>query len=393
MKAVIAGGGIGGLAASIAFAVDGWDVEVIERAAVLQEIGAGLQISPNGMRVLDHLGVTPLIENSLYEPPVLEMRQGHRGRQIFQIDLKGYAQTRWGNRFIQIHRADLHGALQERARKLGVAIRPRSEVTGYIREGNGASVYINGQDRIYGDIVIGADGIKSAIRDQLAGPDRARFTGNVAWRITAPTSELEVETLPKGGCVWVGGGKHAVTTRIKAGDMINFVGIVKQAEWQEEGWTIKGTVEQALADFGDWDPALHSIISNASDLHRWALFDRPPLAKWSDGPVVLLGDAAHSMLPSMAQGAVQALEDAIILARMLRQHNTPEEAMLAYRDERFERTGKIVKRSAQNLELFHTSGVFAQFSKFAPVWLAGRMSQTLIHKQQDWIYGFDPLKG
>ena len=200
------------------------------------------------------------------------------------------------------------------------------------------------------------------------------------------------DDLPNGGCVWVGGGKHAVTTRIKAGETINFVGVVKQSNWQEEGWTIPGTQEEALADFGDWDPLLKEIITSATDLHRWALFDRPPLLKWSDGPVALLGDAAHPMLPSMAQGAVQALEDAVILARMLRNQSETDLAMLAYREARFDRTSRIVKRSADNLDLFHTEGKARQILRFAPAWIAGKLSQDLIHRQQDWIYGYNPLK-
>jgi salicylate hydroxylase len=392
MKAVIAGGGIGGLATSIALAMDGWKVEVVERAPVMQEVGSGLQISPNGMHVLDYLGITPLVEAAYFEPKTLEVRRGVRNHRVFKINLRGLAERRWGNKFIQIHRADLYAALQTRARALGVAIRPRSEVTGYIREGNGASVYVDGQDRIHGDIVVGADGIRSAIRAQLAGPDRARFTGNVAWRIILPVSEIDTHNLPEGGCVWIGGGKHAVTTRIKAGEVINFVGVVKRSNWQEEGWMIPGTQAEALADFGDWDPLLKDIITSASDLHRWALFDRPPLLKWSDGPVTLLGDAAHPMLPSMAQGAVQALEDAVILARMLQTHDDVQTAMQAYRDARFERTAKIVKRSADNLDLFHTEGKIRQFLRFAPPWIAGVLSEDLIHRRQDWIYGFNPLK-
>ena len=392
MKAVVAGGGIGGLSSAIALALDGWDVEVLERTPFSQEVGAGLQISPNGMGVLDHFGITPLIEDRLYEPDTLEIRVGGQNRQVFKIDLKDVASTRWGNRFIQIHRADLHSALQTHARDLGVQIRPRAEVTGYVREGDGVSAYINGQDRVHGEILVGADGIRSSIRAQLAGQDRARFTGNTAWRITVPISKLKKHDLPQGGCVWVGGGKHAVTTRIRGGDVVNFVGIVKQPDWQEEGWTIGGTKEQALADFGDWDPLLQDIILTASDLHRWALFDRPALASWSDGPVTLLGDAAHPMLPSMAQGAVQALEDAVILARCLRDADDNGAGMIEFFNQRSERTGRIVKRSSDNLALFHTQGALQQLVKFAPIWVAGKISQNLIHRQQDWIYGFDPLK-
>ena len=391
MKVVVAGGGIGGLAAAIALAQDGHSVEIIERSAQLQEVGAGIQISPNGMKVLDHLGITPLIEDNLFEPETLELRTG-KGLEIFKIDMKNVAQVRWGERFIQIHRADLHNAMRDRARSLGVSTRPRSQVTGYVREGEGAAVYIDGQDRVPGDLVIAADGIKSVIRSQMLGSDRARFTGNIAWRITTPIATLNGVDLPKGGCVWAGAARHAVTTRIKGGKVVNFVGIVEQDDWHEEGWTISGTVEQALADFGEWDPVLEKIITSADNLHRWALFDRPPLAKWSDGPVALLGDAAHAMLPSMAQGAVQALEDAVVLARCVHNTASVETALSKYFDARIARTSKISARSAANLSLFHKSGFVNQAMAWGPVWLAGKLSQNLIHRQQDWIYGFDPLQ-
>ena len=391
MKAVIAGGGIGGFAAAIALALDGHEVEIVERAAQLQEVGAGIQISPNGMHALDALGVTDLIEETLFEPETIELRSAN-GFEIFKINIKDAAQARWNNRFIQIHRADLHGALQLRARKLGVKIRPRSVVTGYVREGNGASLYVDGHDRIHGEIVVAADGIRSVLREQMHGNDRARFTGNVAWRITSPISTLEGVDLPQGGCVWAGAGRHAVTTRINSGKTVNFVGIVEQSDWQEEGWTISGTVEQALRDFGSWDSTLEKIIQSAGDLHRWALFDRPPLTAWNDGPVALLGDAAHPMLPSMAQGAVQALEDAVILARKIKENPRIEDGLSAYFKERIARTTRITKRSSDNLNLFHKRGLMNQMVSWGPVWIAGKMSENLIHKQQDWIYGYDPSK-
>ena len=181
MKAVIAGGGIGGLSAALALALKGWEVEVLEQAPELTEVGAGVQISPNGMRVLDALGVTPLIEESLFEPAAIEMRMGQSGRSIFRLQMKGYAERRWGARFIQIHRADLHEALKLRLGKVaGAVIRTGCTVTGYVQEKGGASVYVNKDERVFGDLVVGADGIHSVIRAQMLGPDRARFTGNDA---------------------------------------------------------------------------------------------------------------------------------------------------------------------------------------------------------------------
>lgn len=390
MKAVIVGGGIGGLAAAIALAQKDHAVVVLERAAELTEIGAGVQISPNGMRALDVLGITPLIEDTLFEPETIELRTGRKMHRIFELQMKGLAAQRWGGRFVQIHRADLHNALIYRAKELGVTLMLDARVTGYIREQDGASVYIAGQDRIWGNVVVGADGVHSAIRTQLAGADRARFTGNVAWRALVPIEAVVNHEIPSGGCVWAGTGKHAVTTRVRAGNLVNFVGIVEQDQWREEGWRIKGTSDQAKADFGTWDPMLHAIIDAAPTLYRWALFDRPPLATWSDGPVVLLGDAAHPMLPSMAQGAVQALEDAVVLARKLGELPDVARAVEAYFKARQPRTAEIQARSAANIKLFHTAGWMRQIMTWGPVWVASRLSENLIHRQQDSIYHYDP---
>ncbi|MFY0691248.1 MAG: FAD-dependent monooxygenase [Paracoccaceae bacterium] len=391
MKAVIAGGGIGGLAAALALALKGWEVEVLEQAPELAEVGAGVQISPNGMRVLDALGVTPLIEDSLFEPDAIEMRMGQGGRRIFRLPMKGYAARRWGARFVQIHRADLHEALKARLGKVaGAVIRTGCAVTGYVQEKGGASVYIDNGERVFGDLVVGADGIHSVIRAQMLGPDRARFTGNVAWRLTVPVSKLGGVTLPDGGCIWAGPGKHAVTTRIRGGSMANFVGIVEQDNWTEEGWKIPGEKTDALRDFGDWDPVLAAIIAAADQPYRWALHDRPPLIAWTEGPVALLGDAAHPMLPSMAQGAVQALEDAVVLAACLGEQPADiKRALAAYEAARKPRATAVQARSAANLRMFHHRSPLRQLLAYGPIWLAARLSTNFIHARQDWIYGVD----
>ena len=390
--AIVVGAGIGGLACALALLRLGWHVEVLEQAGEISEIGAGIQISPNGMRVLDDLGVTPVLEASLFEPEAIELRMSGSNRRIFRLPMKSVAIERWGGRYIQIHRADLQAALHRAVSATGGVVRTASRVTGYVREKDGASVYLDRDERQFAHLVVGADGIHSAIRAQLCGADRARFTGNVAWRITVPIAALGDQAPPPIGCIWAGEGKHAVTTRIKGGDVANFVGIVEQSDWQEEGWRIKGSTAQALADFGDWDPVLRRMIEASSDLHRWALFDRAPLARWHDGPVVLLGDAAHPMVPSMAQGAVQALEDAAVLARSLEAHGDVSMAAESYVNLRKPRVTAIQKRSLSNLNLFHKRGRLAQIAHYAPIWAAGKISPNLIHRQQDWIYGYDATK-
>lgn len=391
MKALIIGAGIGGLGAAIALAQKGIEVEVLEQAAHLGEVGAGIQISPNGMRALRALGVEEALEPVLFEPPTIEMRLGVSGREIFSLPMKGYAERRWGARFIQIHRADLHDVLRTRLEALcGDVIRLDAPVTGYALERGGVCAQLSHGAAVFGDVLIGADGVRSAIRTQLCGPDRPRFTGNVAWRITTPIAHLDAERLPDGGCIWVGAGKHAVTTRIRAGTVANFVGIVEQEGWEDEGWTIPGTKSQALADFGAWDPVLRQMIEGAGQLHRWALHDRAPFKTWCDGPVTVLGDAAHPMLPSMAQGAVAALEDAVVLARL---HVPGREAtpwLAEYAKARQARTAQIQARSRSNADLFHKQGFVAQALAWGPAFVAGRIAPGLIHQKQDWIYRYDP---
>lgn len=389
-RAVIVGGGIGGLAAGLALSLKGWEVEVLEQAAQFGEVGAGIQISPNGMKVLDALGVTPLIESSLFEPEAIELRIGRSGRRIFRLPMKNTASERWGNRFIQIHRADLHNALVEvlRARP-GTLLRTNAKVTGYVRERGGASVYLERGERVFGDLVVGADGIRSEIRAQIGGPDRARFTGNVAWRSVVPVAALGDNAPPPFGVIWAGRGKHVVTTRVRGGDFVNFVGVVEQDDWQEEGWSIPGTIEDAMRDFGDWQPCLKATLEASTDLFRWALFSRPPMATWCDGPVTVLGDAAHPMLPSMAQGAVQALEDAVLLAAFAEDHYDVSQAVAVYETIRKPRATKVQQRSVANLQMFHRHTALSQLATYGPMAVAARMSPNLIHRQQDWIYGYD----
>lgn len=391
MKAVIVGAGIGGLAAGLALVRAGWEVELLEQAPVIAEVGAGLQISPNGVRALQSLGVMDALAPSVFEPETISMAMGRSGRKIFSLPMKSYAQARWGAPFLQVHRADLQDALKTRlAAQANATIRTNAKATGYVRERGGASVYLERGARVFGNLVVGADGLHSVIRAQLAGADRARFTGNVAWRCTVPAEALGADAPPPSGCIWAGAGKHAVTTRIRGGDMVNFVGIVEQTDWQEESWSTTGTTAQALADFDGWVPQVTSVIEAAPTLNRWALFDRPALATWSDGPVTLLGDAAHPMLPSMAQGAVQALEDAVVLGGCLQAEADKLAALQRYFDLRIGRVTRVQRRSADNLALFHKAGGVSQFASYAPIWLASRLQPSLIHHRQDWIYGYDP---
>ena len=390
MKVVVVGGGIGGLGAAIACALRGCAVSVLERAEALTEVGAGLQISPNGWRVLQAMGVTPLLADTVFEPEAIEMRIGVTGRQVFRLPMRGYAQDRWGAPFMHVHRADLVTALTERLAMLASdAVRTGAAGRSYTPDG---TVQLEAGETLKADLVIGADGLHSVIRKQMLGPDAPRYTGNVAWRAVVPMDALGADAPPPTACVWVGDGRHAVTTRLRAGTLANFVGMVEQAEPAEEDWRSTGTAAEAAADFAGWHPTITRIIEQAGEMHRWALFDRAPLPRWHDGCVTLLGDAAHPMLPSMAQGAVQALEDAWCLAGLVTSATSIETSLAQYHALRIDRTARIQRGSAANARMFHHASPLGRLAVYGPMGIGARMVPELIHRRQDWVYRYDATR-
>ncbi|MEO0401661.1 MAG: FAD-dependent monooxygenase [Pseudomonadota bacterium] len=393
MKALIAGGGIGGLATAIALCLHGWEVRVFEQADALEEVGAGVQISPNGWRVLEALGMSHALQPFVFQPEAIEMRLGRSGRRVFHLPIKDTAQDRWGAPYMHVHRADLADALAARLRTLaGDVIRTGHRVARYTQTDAGASLHFEGQDTQTGDIVIAADGLHSVVRGQMHGADTPNYTGNVAWRAVVPMDALGDHAPPPTACVWAGDKRHAVTTRLRASTMANFVGMIEQAEPAPEGWRISGTRSDALAAFAGWDPVITGLIKAAPALNRWALFDRAPLPFWHEGRVALMGDAAHPMLPSMAQGAVQAIEDAWILAAALDAHADAEKAFEAYFNTRIARTSRIQKGSLANARLFHKGSALGQLAFYGPMAVGARLFPGIIHARQDWVYRYDATR-
>ncbi|WP_299295781.1 FAD-dependent monooxygenase [uncultured Tateyamaria sp.] len=391
MKAVVAGGGIGGLATAVALAMRGHTVEVYEQAPELTEIGAGLQISPNGWKVLQALGVADHLRATVFEPEAIEMRMGVSGRPVFRLPMKGYAETRWGAPFMHVHRADLVAALATRLRALApAAIHVGQTIAGYAQDARHAAICTKAGDQIEGDVVIGADGLHSVIRGQMLGPDQPTYTGNVAWRAVVPVDLLGADAPPPTACIWAGDRRHAVTTRLRGGTLANFVGMVEEPEPTAEGWQVTGTRQDAHAAFAGWHPTISALIEHAHVLNRWALFDRAPLPRWSDGRVVVTGDAAHPMLPSMAQGAVQALEDAWTLADVLdRAESDVAGALAQFYAKRIGRVSRIQAGSRANARLFHRASLAGRIAFYGPMAIGARLVPQLIHARQDWVYRYD----
>ena len=394
MKVLISGAGIGGLTAALCFLHQGAEVTVLERAPQLTEIGAGIQLPPNAMKVFEALGIAEAMAEIAFQPEALEARMGHSGLQLFNIPLSEASRARWGAPYLHIHRADYIAVLATALRaKSPDALRLDTQIVGYTHMAETVLAHLADGSSIEADVLIGADGIHSPVREAMLGQDAPVFTGNVAWRAVVPVNKLGDLAPRPTACVWMGAGKHCVTYKLRRGELANLVAVVERDDWakedRSEGWVKRGTRAEALADFADWHPTITQILTAADELYRWALFDREPLQKWVDGRVALLGDAAHPMLPFMAQGAAMAVEDAWVLAQQLMTHENVQDALLGYQDKRYARATHVQAQSRANAKTFHKRSTLAQLATYGPMWLAGRLAPNAIHARQDRLYGYD----
>jgi salicylate hydroxylase len=387
MKVVIAGGGIGGLCAGIALAKVGFDVDLIERAPALTDVGAGIQLSPNATKGLAGLGVLEAVAQVASAPQTLEMRIGRTGEKVFSIPIAQEARKRYGAPYLHVHRADLIEILSRAAKFAGVTVRLGARVSAYVRDVDGLRVGLDTGAIIPCDLLVGADGVRSTVRRQMLGEQEPRYTGAVAWRMTVPADVAP--DLPHAAIVWAGPGRHAVTYRIRRNELINFVGVVETDKWPGESWDQPGDPTELADDFGGWVPPIPDILASASNCFVWALFDRDPLPRWSEDRVVLLGDACHPMPPFQAQGAAMAIEDAIVLAKCLQVHGVSQASLTLYERIRKPRTTRVLASARANMGVFHRSNAITQAATYGPMKLADKLFPAFVRSRQDWIYGYD----
>ncbi len=385
-KILIAGAGIGGLAAASSLMKAGFDVEVYEQAPALAEVGAGIQLSANAMHVLRHLGLGDAISNVGVRPGAYVFRLHDTGEVIQRFPLSAEHERQHGAPYIQLHRADLHDLLAAKAREFKPNIVSLNhKVTGFTEDADGVTLHFADRSNARGDILIGADGLKSVVGHQIVGEIPATYTGDAAWRITVPVAELPPDFLEQVMSVFMGPGGHAVCYYLRGGELLNFVGIVETDEVSEESWTQKFPWEQLKADFAGWHPAIQTVIDKAdrNQCYRWSLFNHPAIRTWSTRRVTLLGDSAHATLPYLAQGAAMAIEDGAVLARALRQESDIAAALDLYQRNRVDRTARIVEQSTENRRLFHLPSEAAIRAEFS------RRNEG--EDRNKWLYSYNPL--
>jgi salicylate hydroxylase len=383
LRIAVVGGGIGGLATAGFLCRAGLEATVYEQAPMLTEVGAGLVVAPNAARLLRSLGVIGRFRD-LAAPLEIgwEFRRWQDGSVLFSQRLGADCERLYGEHTYTAHRADLltvlGAAVPQPALRLGarcVTVR---------RQPNHAELAFADGSAATADVVIGADGLHSVVRDAVLTTGPARFSGTCAYRCLVPADRAPAFALRPVQTLWLGPGRHLVHYPISAGRYVNVVALTPADDYHVESWSAEGRVEDLRAEFAGWAPQLTGLLQAAERTGRWALLDRDPFPRWTNGPIALAGDAAHPMFPFLAQGAAQAIEDAAVLAGCLAgEQADPAAALRRYETLRKPRTTRVQKISHERRHINHLPDGPAQQARDA----AFASEDPLAHNA--WIYGYD----
>ncbi len=391
----IVGCGVGGLTLALACRDTGISqISAYEQASGAETAGHGIQLSPNATRVLFALGLKSALTEVAFQPDALHYRSHRTGYQIAMRPLGAFAEARYGAPFCQLLRGELTALLVKTLRERGCAINYGWRCTDVVQQGATASLsFDNGHTRQH-DLVVGCDGVHSGIRRHMHQEAPPSFTGHVAWRGITPVADLPRGFNSRPATVWLGPGCHLSHFLVSGGEQLAFTAILESGRSIEESWYERGDRDALAHQFKDWNPVVRALIEASHDLYHWPLYDRAPLARWTDGHVTLLGDACHPILPYLSQGAALAIEDAWVLARML---ETWEEEITAglsdyerYRRNRAARVQVSSRREGQDLHLRDRWQVRWRNLRMA---LGSRYLPEIAMERNDWLYGYDCVKG
>lgn len=385
LPVTIVGAGVAGLAAARALALRGAQVTVMEQADAIREVGAGLQISPNGACVLRALGLQAALDAASTRAEAVHLIDGPDGEVVARLDL---ARLRPDQGYHFLHRADLIDLLLKGAEEAGVTLRLLSRIAEVDLSGPKPAVVLDGGERIETPLLIGADGLHSRTRAALNGPETPFFTRQVAWRAVIP---CEPGARPVAE-VHMGPNRHLVSYPLRGGTLRNIVAVEEREKWAEESWTLRDDSMDMRLAFEGFSPRVRSWLDKVEDPWLWGLFRHKVAATWvrpmGQGGVAILGDAAHPTLPFLAQGASMGLEDAWLLADSLSRHDTAAAALNAYQAARKPRTTRIVAAANANARAYHLSGL-PRMIGHSGLRLLGRLSPGTMLSRFDWLYGHD----
>ena len=386
-RIAIIGGGIGGLAAALALEQRGLEAIVCEQSPALSEIGAGLNLTPNAVKALRALGVENEVDAVASGSEFLNIRSWKSGRYISRMR-RGDFRQKFGAPNLSVHRADLLGVLSGALKSTVIRVGTRC-VSVEVRDRDAVAHFADGS-AVEADIVVGADGIHSVVRNSLFGADSPRFTGCICWRGMAPAGAVPPEINIQDGALWMGPHGHVVHYPVRRGELLNIVAHFDSEAWTEESWTRECDASEPMSTYAEWNSELTRLYPCSERWYKWALYDRDPLERWSRGRATLLGDSAHAMLPYLGQGAAMAIEDAYALVAMIaRQPEDLDGALAAYERIRAPRAKAAVLGSRARAKENHLPSRFAQIKRDLKFALRERFGRDNTAFQVGWLYAYD----
>ncbi|HEY7597100.1 MAG TPA: FAD-dependent monooxygenase [Actinophytocola sp.] len=381
-RIVVVGAGIAGLAAAAALARAGLACQVFEQAPELSEVGAGIQLSPNGSRLLHRLGLGAALDRVAVRPQAIEVRRWDDDQVLTKTTLGAACAELYGAPYYTLHRADLHQVLVD-ALAPGTVVLDRRCV-GVTELADTVRLTFADGATVDADLVIGADGIRSAIRGHLLA-DQPRFSGQAVFRGVVDAAELPALVAEGKVLIWMGPGQHCVCYPISAGRLVSFAASTAAGDWRAESWSAGAATADLLTAYDGWNPVVRSVLGAPESVIRWALYDRPAVPRWSSARLMLIGDAAHPMLPFGAQGASQGIEDALALAACLAGASaaTVPAALRRYEAVRRPRTEQVHRFIQDNERDHHVEDGAEQRERDE------RMRADFGLRQRAWLFGYD----
>jgi len=389
LRVGIIGGGIGGLALAGTLIRRGIEVHLFERAPAFGEVGAGIQMTPNAVKVMRELGLWEETQCASFLPQSIVGRNWKTGREMFRTPLAEACPRLYGAEFFHIHRADLHRILLKLVPANAATL--SAQCVSVSQTAMAATAQFADGKEFEADILIGADGIQSTVRKSLFGNEAPRFTGNMCWRMLIPFDKPQFGLVTPDSSFWLGPKGHVVTYYVSAGKAVNVVAIRETEAWVEESWNVPSNREELLAGYPGWHPNVLKLFSLAEHVFKWGLFDRDPMTTWTAGRIALLGDAAHPMLPFLSQGAAMAIEDGYVLGSVLADGADPVAALKRYERLRLPRTSRVQLESRKRGQTYHMESRIRQIFRDAAYRVKQMVNPHSSGLQAGWVYSYDAI--